>query len=139
MFRWQSELTSELSENSVKLDINKKGWICIKWSRDSIFDFVVDRGYGVFETVQVKAFSGYKIPTVTRYEPKSYRKTSLYKDYNVTWIAGWEKKTGNIYYYNIETYSKLDDGESIDIRKITPDEFPIWVPPSNKKSRDKNV
>ena len=41
MFRWSSEQTCEVSETAVMLDIMMKGWICSKWSRDSIVDISI--------------------------------------------------------------------------------------------------
>ena len=138
MFRWQSEQTCEVSETAVKLDIELRGWICEKWSRDSYVDLVVDMGMCNFAAIQVKSFTGYTIPTITRHEPNGERNTSLYKDYNVHWIAGYHKDTRQIYYYSIEKYGLLD-GKSIDIRKMPPDIFPERDVPCHTSSDRKKV
>jgi len=134
MFRWASEQTCEVTETAVMLDIMRKGWICSKWSRDSIVDLVVDKGAGKYESVQVKSFTGNQIPTVTRYEPDGNRNTSLYKEHNVTWIVGYQKDTDKIYYYHIDTYGKLRDGAKIHIKKNPPDVFPTYEPPLHSGS-----
>jgi len=134
MFRWASEQTCEVTETAVMLDIMRKGWICSKWSRDSIVDLVVDKGAGKYESVQVKSFTGNQIPTVTRYEPDGNRNTSLYKEHNVTWIVGYQKDTDKIYYYHIDTYGKLPDGAKIHIKKNPPDVFPTYEPPLHSGS-----
>ena len=137
MFRWASEQTCEVTETAVMLDIMRKGWICSKWSRDSIVDLVVDKGNGVYESVQVKSFTGNQIPTETRNEPEGHRNTSLYKEHNVTWIVGYKKDTDEIFYYHIDTYSKLKDGAKINIRKLNPDTFPTYEPPLHSGSTRK--
>ena len=137
MFRWASEQTCEVTETAVMLDIMRKGWICSKWSRDSIVDLVVDKGAGKYESVQVKSFTGNQIPTVTRYEPDGNRNTSLYKEHNVTWIAGYKKDTDEIFYYHIDTYGKLPDGTKIHIKKNPPDVFPTYEPPLHSGSTRK--
>ena len=138
MFRWQSEQTCEVSETAVKLDIELRGFIREKWSRDSYVDLVVDRGMCNFEAVQVKSFDGYTIPTITRNEPNNVRNSSLYKDYGVHWIAGYKKDTRQIYYYHIDQYGPLD-GKPIDIRKMPPDIFPERDVPCHSLSNRKKV
>jgi|TARA_B110000908_G_scaffold156510_1_gene195745 hypothetical protein len=140
MFRWSSEQTCEVSETAVMLDIMMKGWICSKWSRDSIVDIVIDKGNSVYESLQVKSFTGNTIPTITRNEPNGKRATSLYKDHGVTWIAGYKKDTHEIYYYHIDNYSKLKDGKPINIKKMSQDVFPTHEPPMhNESTRNKKV
>ena len=136
MFRWQSEQTCEVSETAVMLDILRKGWICQKWSRDSPIDLLVDMGENNFSSVQVKSFTGHTIPTITRNEPDGKRNTSLYKDFAIDWIVGYQTITEKIYYYHIDKYGPLD-GKSINIRKMPPDNFPIWIPPLHSSS-DRN-
>jgi hypothetical protein len=140
MFRWASEQTCEVSETAVMLDIMKRGWICSKWSRDSIVDIVIDKGNSVYESLQVKSFTGNTIPTKTRTEPNGDRNTSLYKDHGVTWIAGYKKDTHEIYYYHIDSYGKLKDGKPINIKRMPCDIFPTNIPPMhNQSTRKKDV
>ena len=141
MFRWQSEQICEVSETAVKLDIELRGWICEKWSRDSYVDLVVDMGMCNYEAIQVKSFAGYHIPTKNQptQKPSGDRTVSLYKDYNVHWIAGYHKDTRQIYYYHINRYGLLD-GKSIDIRKMPPDIFPKReVPQQGISDRNKII
>ena len=51
-YRDSSNRNGDLSQLSIKRDLVKKGWIVlVPESRDTIYDYVVDRGNGVFDRV----------------------------------------------------------------------------------------
>ena len=65
MYRDSSNQSGDMSEQIVRLDLIKKGYIILDpSSRDAIYDLVVDRGNGVFETVQAKTMSNNSITKI---------------------------------------------------------------------------
>lgn len=131
MYRHSSNQSGDLSEQIVRLDLRKKGWIVLDpSSRDTIYDFVVDRGKGVFEMVQVKTLSRgnnlKKIIDRSGERVSANGKIRNSKDYaaeGVHWLVGVHKETEEIYYYNIDTYSKIPS-KSFSVKKYPQDGFP---------------
>ena len=63
-YRDTSNQSGDLSEQAVKLELIRRGWIVLEpSSRDAVYDLVVDKG-GSFETIQVKTMNGNSIAKV---------------------------------------------------------------------------
>ena len=131
MIRNQSKLTCEISEQTVKLDLIKKGWQTIDAPPECPFDLLIDKGIGddgrrIIETVQVKSEnsdpwtksrSGRGSDT---YGPNhKQRNTHNYYDEGIDWLA---VPIGNeVHYWSKEQYRYKTKGE---VKKTTPTNFP---------------
>ena len=143
MYRDSSNQSGDMSEQIVRLDLIKKGYIVLDpSSRDAIYDLVVDRGSGVFETVQAKTMSN---NSITKIVDRSGEKVSAngktrnsqdYAQHKIDWLAGVNKQ-GEVYYYKLETYSKINK-KSFSVKKHPQDGFPVRIVPSrHTKKLDK--
>lgn len=128
MYRDTSNQSGDRSEITVYLDLIKKGWIVnTPSSRDAVYDLVVDRG-DHFETVQVKTMCGNSIAKVVdrsgeRVSHNGKTRNSLdYAAHGIHWLAG-VSKTGEVYYYKLETYKDIPS-KSFSVNKWQQDGFP---------------
>ena len=130
MYRDISNRSGDLNQQIVATDLIKKGWIVLTpSSRDSVYDFVVDMGNKVFQTIQVKTMSD---NSICKFIDRSRERVSYngktrnsldYAEHKIDWIAG-VGKDGLIYYYSLETYSKIKS-KSFSVKKYQSDTFPI--------------
>tara|TARA_R110000824_G_scaffold355729_4_gene542939 strand:+ start:1991 stop:2431 length:441 start_codon:yes stop_codon:yes gene_type:complete len=142
-YRDSSNQSGDLSEASVMLDLIRKGWVVLMpSSRDSVYDYVVDRGNGKFETVQVKTMGGNSISKVVDRSGEivsangKTRNSIDYAKHGIDWLAG-VKKTGEIFYYKHSTYSIIKT-KSFSVNLHKQDGFPLRTVP-NRHARKKKI
>lgn len=130
----KSNQSGDISELKVKTDLILKGWqVLVPHSRDSPYDLVVDRGDGIFETVQVKTMQGNSISKIidrsgSRVAINGKVRNSIdYAKLGVDWLVGHRPTTGDLYFYKLENYSEIPT-KSFSVKKWAPDEFPYWEP-----------
>lgn len=130
MYRDTSNRSGDLNQQIVATDLIKRGWIVLTpSSRDSVYDFVVDMGDKQFQTIQVKTMSGNSICKFVdrsgeRVSHNGKVRNSLdYAEHKIDWIVGVNKE-GEIYYYNLQTYSKIES-KRFSVNKYKSDIFPI--------------
>ncbi len=130
-YRDSSNQSGDRSEAAVIHDLIMKGFIvCTPQSRDSVYDLVVDMGEH-FETVQVKTMCGNSITRIVdrsgeRVSRNGKTRNSLdYAAHGVHWLAG-VNKSGEVYYYKHETYSKIPS-KSFSVNKWKQDGFPTRI------------
>ena len=145
MYRDTSNQSGDLSEALAYADLVGKGWIVLQpSSRDAVYDYVVDRGNMVFETVQVKTMQS---NSICKYIDRSGERVSHngktrnsldYAAHGIHWLAGVHKETGEIYYYKHETYSRIPS-KSFSVNKYPQDGFPDGNPSTRHKEKNKNL
>ena len=128
-YRDSSNQSGDRSEATVMLDLIKKGWVILTpSSRDSVYDYVVDRGNGKFETIQVKTMSGNSICRIVDRSGEivsangKIRNSIDYAKHGIDWLVG-VKKTGETFYYKHSTYSKIKT-KSFSVNLHKQDGFP---------------
>jgi hypothetical protein len=133
-YRDTSNQSGDLSQQVVKLEIIRRGWIVLEpSSRDSVYDLVVDRGSGCFETLQVKTMCGNSITKVIDRSGEVVSKTGKvrnsldYAQHGVDWLVG-VNKCGECFFYHLNTYQHIPT-KSFSVNKYTPDEFPAFKVP----------
>jgi hypothetical protein len=145
-YKVNTNRNADYTELLAEASIVSKGWIVNKpSSRDSFYDCVVDLGNHNFVTVQVKKVSSSgSISRVVRRDNQKVTKNGKvrnhidYADKGVDWLVGVDVDTKEIYYYALETYSKLP--EQFSVRKYTPDKFPVNNDVvSNAKSKKNSI
>lgn len=124
-YRYTSNQTADQSQLLVLYDLVARGYIpSMPYSRDSIYDLVVDRG-GVFQTVQVKTLQGNILHTSNRGlnvdEPVSrhgkQRNRYFYRDYNIDWLVGVSKTPPQqLFYYPLNIYRDFEDINVLRVR-----------------------
>ena len=141
-YRDTSNQSGDISEISIRLDLIKKGYVVLEpSSRDCVYDIVVDRE-GVFETVQCKTMQNNSIAKIVNRSNEVVSKggktrNSLdYAKHGVHWLAGYHKRTGEIYYYKLKTYAAIP-GKSFSVLKHPQDGFPPRNVPNRHIRRDK--
>tara|TARA_Y100000593_G_scaffold74109_1_gene136255 strand:+ start:864 stop:1298 length:435 start_codon:yes stop_codon:yes gene_type:complete len=135
-----SNQSGDRSESYVKLDLIKRGWVVLEpSSRDTLYDFVVDRGGGVFETIQVKTLSNGSLTKIVDRSGEVVSKNGKSRnshDYaaeGIEWLVGVSKH-GEIHYYHHSTYAKIPS-KSFSAKKYPQDGFPINDVPSRHTTR----
>lgn len=133
-YRYSSNQSADRSLLIVMTDIVDRGFMpCTPLSRDTIYDLVVDRGQGKFETLQIKTLSKYSFSTANRSanadEPVSRngkaRNRYFYRDFGIDWMVGVAREFPHqLYYYSIDVYRHHD---TIDVRRIMPVDFGTCV------------
>ena len=146
MFRNETKASCEISEQTVKLDIIKRGWQVIDAPPECPFDLLVDmgldeNGFRKIETIQVKSLTS---PTWTKSRSGSesdivsksgkIRNTHSYYDEGINWLA--VPITGAVSYWPRHVYEYKSPSQ---LKKITPSEFPNnngVILPLKEKDRD---
>ena len=130
MYKWVSEQTGAIAEQTVILDLAKRGWAAYRSDRDADHDIIVDLGEQKFTTIQVKALKGgTSIPKVIDRSGSRVsnggkaRNSHCYATMGIPWLAGVDKQ-GNIYYYKLET-CKLIEAKSFSVNRHPSDDFPV--------------
>ena len=129
MYKWASEQTGAIAEQTVILDLAKRGWAAYRSDRDADHDIIVDLGEQKFTTIQVKAMSAASIKKVVDRSSSRVsnggkaRNSHCYATMGIPWLAGVDKQ-GNIYYYKLETY-KLIEAKTFSVNKYPSDDFPV--------------
>ena len=128
-YRDTSNQSGDLSEQAVKLELIRRGWIVLEpSSRDAVYDLVVDRG-GSFETIQVKTMNGNSIAKIVDRSGEVVSKNGKeresidYAKHGIDWLVGYSKKNNECYFYKLGTYSLIET-KSFSVNKYSPDEFP---------------
>ncbi len=128
-YRDTSNQSGDISEMTIRLDLIKKGYVVLEpSSRDCVYDIVVDRD-GTFETIQCKTMQSNSIAKIVDRSNEvvcaggKVRNSLDYAEHGVNWLAGCHKKTGEIYYYKLETYAAIDK-KSFSVLKHPQDGFP---------------
>jgi hypothetical protein len=139
-YRDTSNQSGDLSQMIAKLEIVERGWIVLEpSSRDSVYDLVVDRGAGTFETVQVKTMSGNSISKVVDRSGEVVSKTGKvrnsidYAAHGVDWLVG-VNKTGDCFFYHLNTYKSIPS-KSFSVNKYDRDDFPTNKVPQRHTSK----
>jgi hypothetical protein len=143
-YRDSSNRNGDLSQLSIKRDLVKKGWIVlVPESRDTIYDYVVDRGNGVFDRVQVKTLVEGR--QLSKFVDRSRevvskngkaRNSHDYAKEGIEWLAGYNKETEEIHYFHHDTYSKIEQ-KSFSVNKYKQDGFPTNEVPNRHNKRSK--
>lgn len=125
-----------MSEHAVMLELLRRGWhVLTPVSRDAPYDLVIDRGNGIFETIQVKTMSG---RSITKFVDRSgevvakngkMRNSIDYAEMGISWLAGYDKSAGQCYFYKLETYSKIPT-KTFSTNKYPQDDFPYYEVPN---------
>ena len=129
MYKWVSEQTGAIAEQTVILDLAKRGWAAYRSDRDADHDIVVDLGNQKFTTIQVKSMSGNSIAKVIDRSGSKVsnggkaRNSHCYATMGIPWLAG-VNRDGHIFYYKLDTY-KLIESKSFSVKKYPQDDFPI--------------
>ena len=141
-YRDTSNQSGDISENTVKLELIRKGWIVLEpSSRDCVYDLVVDMG-GDFQTIQVKTMSGNSITKIVdrsgeRVSHSGKTRNSLdYAEYGVDWLVGVNRE-GECYFYKLKTYSQIPS-KSFSVNKYPPDDFPLFPVPQRHSKKTFN-
>jgi hypothetical protein len=141
MYRDTSNVSGDLSEALVYADLIRRGWIVLApSSRDSVYDFVVDLGNNIFQTIQVKTMCGNSIAKVIdrsgeRVSANGKARNSLdYAEHGVHWLVGVRKSDNKIFYYTLDKYSKIST-KSFSVNRHDPDDFPINNVPSRHSKK----
>ena len=141
-YRDTSNQSGDISEISIRLDLIKKGYVVLEpSSRDCVYDIVVDRG-GAFETIQCKTMQNNSIAKIVNRSNEvvskggKVRNSLDYAKHGVHWLAGYHKKTGEIYYYKLKTYANIP-GKSFSVLKHPQDGFPSRNVPNRHARRNK--
>jgi hypothetical protein len=141
-YRDTSNQSGDLSQQFVKLEIIRRGWIVLEpSSRDSVYDLVVDRGSAIFETLQVKTMSGNSISKVIDRSGEVVSKTGKvrnsldYAEHGVDWLVG-VNKCGECFFYHLDTYRDIPT-KSFSVNKYRPDEFPVLKVPQRHAKQNK--
>ena len=128
-YRDTSNQSGDLSEQAVKLELIRRGWIVLEpSSRDAVYDLVVDKG-GSFETIQVKTMNGNSIAKVVDRSGEvvskngKVRESIDYAKHGIDWLVGYSKENNKFYFYNLDTYSRIKT-KSFSVNIHSPDEFP---------------
>ena len=128
-YRDTSNQSGDLSEQAVKLELIRRGWIVLEpSSRDAVYDLVVDRG-GSFETIQVKTMNGNSIAKIVDRSGEEVSKNGKeresidYAKHGIDWLVGYSKENNECYFYKLGTYSLIET-KSFSVNKYSPDEFP---------------
>ena len=128
-YRDTSNQSGDLSEQAVKLELIRRGWIVLEpSSRDAVYDLVVDRG-GSFETIQVKTMNGNSIAKIVDRSGEVVSKNGKeresidYAKHGIDWLVGYSKENNECYFYKLGTYSLIET-KSFSVNKYSPDEFP---------------
>lgn len=145
-YRDSSNQSGDMSELAVQLELTKRGWnVLLPTSRDAVYDMVVDRGDGVFETVQVKTMCGNSIAKMVDRSGEivarngKTRNSIDYAEHGIDWLAGYNKKTDKCYFYKLETYAKIQS-KSFSVNRYPQDDFPArLVPNRHAKKKHKNA
>jgi len=131
MFRNETKASCEISEQTVKLDIIKRGWQVIDAPPECPFDLLVDmgldeNGFRKIETIQVKSSnSGYWTKSRSGGESDivgrsgKIRNTHNYYDEGITSLA--VPINGAVSYWPRHVYEYKSSSE---LKKITPTKFP---------------
>jgi hypothetical protein len=128
-YRDTSNQSGDLSEQAVKFELIRRGWMYLEpSSRDAVYDLVVDRG-GYFETIQVKTMKGNSIAkfidrssSVVSKNGK-VRESIDYAKHGIDWLVGYDKAENKCYFYKLDNYS-LIEANTFSVNKYPPDEFP---------------
>ena len=149
-YRDSSNQSGDISESAVTLDLIKKGWHILQpVSRDAVYDLVVDMGEQGFQTVQVKTLCGNSISRIVDRSGEVVAKNGKtrnsidYAQHGIDWLVGYDKVTGECYYYKLETYSNIKS-KSFSVKKWEQDGFPTRQVPNRhtannkKRSEDNN-
>lgn len=141
-YRDQSNQSGDISEEAIKLDLIKKGYVVlVPTSRDSVYDLVVDLGNKRFATMQCKTMSGNSIARIVDRSNEvvsrggKTRNSLDYAEHGIDWLAGYRKEDGKIFYYMLETYSRIPK-KSFSVNKYPQDGFPDREVP-NRHARGK--
>ena len=128
-YRDTSNQSGDLSEQAVKLELIRRGWIVLEpSSRDAVYDLVVDRGRS-FETIQVKTMSGNSITKIVDRSGEvvskngKMRESIDYAKHGIDWLVGYNREKNECYFYKLGTYSLIET-KSFSVNKHPPDEFP---------------
>lgn len=142
----KSNHTGDYTENIVKLDLIRRGWVVLEpSSRDMPYDLVVETGSRDFKTIQVKSISGNSFSTTNRGSAKAREQVSIngklrhsysYADENIDWMVGVKTETMKLYYYPIDVYSGYGD---INVTKVVPIDFPVNSGMISKRNQSPHV
>ena len=139
-YRDKSNQSGDISETAIKLDLIKKGYIVLEpSSRDCVYDLVVDMGDS-FQTVQCKTMCNNSITKIVDRSNEvvsvggKVRNSLDYAKHGVDWLAGYKKKTGEMFYYELETYAAIPK-KSFSVLKHPQDGFPERNVPSRHTKR----
>jgi len=134
-YRDSSNQSGDISELTIRLDLIKKGYVVLEpSSRDCVYDLVVDMD-GDFQTMQCKTMCNNSITKIVDRSNEvvsangKVRNSLDYAKHGVNWLAGRRKKDGEIFYYKLETYSKIP-GKSFSVLKHPQDGFPNRTVPN---------
>ena len=140
-YRDKSNQSGDISEVAIKLDLIKKGYVVLEpSSRDCVYDLVIDMD-GSFQTMQCKTMSN---NSITKIVDRSNEVVSVngktrnsldYAAHGVNWLAGYNKKSGKIFYYKLQTYSAITT-KSFSVLRHPHDGFPSRQVP-NRHARGK--
>ncbi len=141
-YRDTSNQSADISENTVKLELIRKGWIVLEpSSRDCVYDFVVDMGDS-FQTIQVKTLRSNKITKIVNRSHECVSRSGKtrnsldYAEYGVDWLVGVNRE-GVCYFYKLKTYSQIPS-KSFSVNKYPPDNFPSSSVPQRHSKKTFN-
>lgn len=141
-YRDTSNQSGDLSEQIVKMELIRRGWVvCEPSSRDCVYDLVVDMG-GEFQTMQVKTMSSNSLSKMIDRsgekvsEHGKTRNSMDYATHGVNWLVG-VNKSGECFFYHLETYGPIPT-KSFSVKKYPPDNFPSRnVPQRHSKKKER--
>ena len=140
-YRDKSNQSGDISETAIKLDLIKKGYILLEpSSRDCVYDFAIDMGNGVFETIQCKKMQKNSITKIVDRSNEVVSKggktrNSLdYAKHGVHWLAGYRDADGEKFYYKLKTYAAIPK-KSCSVLTHPQDGFPERNVPSRHSKR----
>ena len=140
-YRDTSNQSGDLSEQTVKLELIRRGWIVLEpSSRDAVYDLVVDIG-GSFQTVQVKTMCGNSICKIVDRSNEvvskngKVRESIDYAKHGIDWLVGYSRESNKCYFYKLGTYSVKEE-KNFSVNKYQPDQFP-WNNVPKRHARKK--
>ena len=127
-YRDSSNQSGDISEQTVKLELIRRGWVvCEPSSRDCVYDLVVDMD-GDFQTIQVKTMTSNSITKrvdrsgeVVSKDGKT-RNSLDYAEHGVHWLVGVNREA-ECFFYHLDTYKEIPTS-SFSTKKYKPDTFP---------------
>tara|TARA_R100001079_G_C4391296_1_gene127357 strand:+ start:49 stop:498 length:450 start_codon:yes stop_codon:yes gene_type:complete len=147
-YRDSSNQNGEVAETAARLAIMKRGWqVTSAGSRDSAYDLIIDMqgSNDEFKAVraQVKKLSGNMLAKLIDRSGEVVskngkpRESTDYAKEGIEWIIGYSLEKEKVYFYHIDTYSKIPTN-SFSVAKYPPDDFPTYdVPKRHTKRKGK--
>ena len=124
-YKHTSNQSGDASQSRARTFLVERGFIVLEpSSRDAIYDCVIDRGDGIFETAQIKTLKGNSLAKRTNRKGETVSKQGKirnsvdYAEEGIHWLIG-VGKNGEIYPYHIEQYKQYDQ-TTFSVKKYPP-------------------